>query len=67
MLSCGCRLVPNRHDKGSDNDGRLTCQYPIDIMEAARQIGTIILLSGDGDFELLLEKVKKSYGVTVEV
>ena len=39
----------------------------IDIMETAKQVDTVILLSGDGDFDLLLEKIKNDYGVIVEV
>lgn len=39
----------------------------IDVLEAAKDIDTVILLSGDGDFDLLLEKVKRSYGVSTEV
>ncbi len=27
----------------------------------------MVLLSGDGDFDLLLEKIKTDYGVTAEV
>lgn len=36
----------------------------IDVMEAARDVDTIVLLSGDGDFDLLLEKIRIDYGVT---
>ncbi|HHJ36531.1 MAG TPA: NYN domain-containing protein [Gammaproteobacteria bacterium] len=39
----------------------------IDVMEAAKEVDTVILLSGDGDFDLLLHKVQKDYGVTTEV
>ncbi|MCW8831629.1 MAG: NYN domain-containing protein [Gammaproteobacteria bacterium] len=39
----------------------------IDVMEMARDVDSIILLSGDGDFDLLLEKVGKDYGVSTEV
>ena len=39
----------------------------IDVMETARDVDTIVLLSGDGDFDLLLEKVKTDYGVNAEV
>jgi uncharacterized LabA/DUF88 family protein len=39
----------------------------IDVMEAAKEVDTVILLSGDGDFGLLLEKIKNDYGVTTEV
>jgi uncharacterized LabA/DUF88 family protein len=39
----------------------------IDVMEAAKEVDTVILLSGDGDFGLLLEKIKKDYAVNTEV
>ncbi len=39
----------------------------IDIMEAAKDIDTIILLSGDGDFDLLMDKVRTDYSVSTEV
>jgi uncharacterized LabA/DUF88 family protein len=39
----------------------------IDIMEAAPQVGTVVLLSGDGDFDMLMRKIKKDYGVRAEV
>ncbi|OUS27626.1 nuclease [Gammaproteobacteria bacterium 45_16_T64] len=39
----------------------------IDVMDVSRDIDTAILLSGDGDFDLLLEKIKKDYGVAAEV
>jgi uncharacterized LabA/DUF88 family protein len=39
----------------------------IDVLEAARDVDTVILLSGDGDFDMLLEKIKKDYNVTTEV
>ena len=39
----------------------------IDVMDVSRGVDTIILLSGDGDFDLLMEKVTKDYGCTTEV
>lgn len=39
----------------------------IDVMEAARDVDTVVLLSGDGDFDLLLEKIRKDYAVSAEV
>ncbi len=39
----------------------------IDVMQAAKDVDTVILLSGDGDFDMLLEKIKTDYGVTTEV
>ena len=41
----------------------------IDVMEAAESgdVETISLLSGDGDFDLLLKKVQQAYGISTEV
>ena len=39
----------------------------IDVMEVARDVDTVILLSGDGDFDLLLEKIIKDFSVSAEV
>lgn len=39
----------------------------IDVMETAKHVDTVILLSGDGDFDLLLEKIIKDYAVSAEV
>jgi len=39
----------------------------IDIMEKAKDVDTVVLLSGDGDFDLLLEKINKDYAVCTEV
>ncbi len=39
----------------------------IDVMEAAKQVDTVILLSGDGDFDRLLEKINTDYSVRTEV
>ena len=38
----------------------------IDVMEIAPQVDIVILLSGDGDFAILLDKVKQSYSVQTE-
>ncbi len=39
----------------------------IDVMEAAKDVDTIVLLSGDGDFDLLLKKIQMDYSVSTEV
>ena len=39
----------------------------IDVMDKAKDVDTVVLLSGDGDFDLLLEKVKNDYAVSAEV
>lgn len=51
-------------------DGTAKCDWDvgitIDVMEAARDIDIIVLLSGDGDFDLLMQKVRKDYKVRTE-
>ncbi|SHI95776.1 LabA-like NYN domain-containing protein [Cycloclasticus pugetii] len=39
----------------------------IDVLDAAKEVDRVILLSGDGDFDLLLEKVNLQYDVRTEV
>lgn len=39
----------------------------VDIMEAAETLDHIILLSGDGDFDLLMLKIKQKYNVKTQV
>jgi len=39
----------------------------IDVMQIAKTVDTVILLSGDGDFDLLLEKIRRDYAVSTEV
>ena len=39
----------------------------VDAMEQAESVDEIILVSGDGDFDLLVEKLKNRYGKTVHV
>jgi uncharacterized LabA/DUF88 family protein len=36
-------------------------------MQLAKQVDTVVLLSGDGDFDLLLDKIRTDYGVSAEV
>lgn len=39
----------------------------LDVMEYAAESDVVILLSGDGDFDLLVQKVRKNLGKEVEV
>ncbi len=39
----------------------------IDILDFVKQSDIIVLASGDGDFGLLIDKIKKEYNVIVEV
>lgn len=39
----------------------------IDILEAAKAVDVVVLLSGDGDFDLLLKKIQRDYDVSTQV
>ena len=39
----------------------------IDVMQIAKDVDTVILLSGDGDFDLLLKKINQDYAISTEV
>ena len=39
----------------------------IDVLDAAKDVDTVVLLSGDGDFDLLLQKIRSDHAVTAEV
>ena len=39
----------------------------IDVLETAKVVDTVVLLSGDGDFDLLLHKIKQDFAVNTEV
>ena len=39
----------------------------VDVMTLAPQVDTVVLLSGDGDFDVLLERINVDPGVRTEV
>jgi uncharacterized LabA/DUF88 family protein len=39
----------------------------IDVIDIAKDVDTVVLLSGDGDFDLLLEKINNDYSISTEV
>jgi len=61
------RLKPYIQRSDGSAKGDWDVGIAIDVMDTARSVDTVVLLSGDGDFDLLLEKIKRSYGVTAEV
>ncbi len=61
------KLKPYIQRKDGSAKGDWDVGITIDIMETAPDVDTIVLLSGDGDFDLLLRKVREKYGVTTEV
>lgn len=61
------KLKPYIQRRDGSAKGDWDVGIAIDVLEAAREVDTVILLSGDGDFDLLLEKIKSGYKVTAEV
>ncbi len=39
----------------------------IDVLDVAQRVDTVVLLSGDGDFDLLLNKIRRDNNVTADV
>ena len=61
------KLKPYIQRSDGSSKGDWDVGITIDVLEAAKEVDTIVLLSGDGDFDQLLEKIKKDYAVSVEV
>ncbi|MCG7983935.1 MAG: NYN domain-containing protein [Candidatus Thiodiazotropha lotti] len=53
------------------SDGSSKCDWDvgitIDAIESARDSDVVVLVSGDGDFDLLMKKLEKDFGVKTEV
>lgn len=63
------KLKPYIQRRDGSAKGDWDVGITIDVMEAAAsgEVDTIFLLSGDGDFDLLLQKVKQAYGINTHV
>ena len=61
------KLKPYIQRRDGSAKGDWDVGITIDVMEAAKDVDTIILLSGDGDFDLLLKKIRTDFGVSAEV
>jgi len=55
----------NRSDGSSKGDWDVG--IAIDVMEIAPKVDSVILLSGDGDFDLLLNKIRQAHSVKTHV
>lgn len=61
------RLKPYIQRSDGSAKGDWDVGIAIDVLEVAKEVSTVVLLSGDGDFDLLLQKVKQDYAVKAEV
>lgn len=61
------KLKPYIARKDGSSKGDWDVGITIDVLDVAPDVDTVVLLSGDGDFDLLLRKVAAAYGVRTEV
>ncbi len=61
------KLKPYIQRRDGSAKGDWDVGITLDAVEAAPRVDHIVLLSGDGDFDLLVERVKNNYGLTVDV
>lgn len=61
------KLKPYIQRRDGSAKGDWDVGITIDVLDIAPSVDTVILLSGDGDFDLLLEKIKRDYNVSAQV
>ncbi|MHC4873862.1 MAG: LabA-like NYN domain-containing protein [Planctomycetota bacterium] len=61
------KLKPFIERKDGSAKGDWDVGIALDVMEYAEKADVVILLSGDGDFDLLAERAIKNHGVSFEV
>ncbi|MDA3807383.1 MAG: NYN domain-containing protein [Thiomicrorhabdus sp.] len=67
QMGFSIKLKPYIQRKDGSAKGDWDVGITIDVMEISPEVNTVILLSGDGDFDLLLDRVNQAYGVKTEV
>jgi uncharacterized LabA/DUF88 family protein len=61
------KLKPYIQRRDGSAKGDWDVGITIDVLEAAKNVDRVVLLSGDGDFDLLMEKIRKDHAVSAEV
>ncbi len=61
------KLKPYIQRRDGSAKGDWDVGITIDVLEAAQDVDRVVLLSGDGDFDLLMEKIRKDYAISAEV
>ncbi len=61
------KLKPFIQRKDGSAKGDWDVGITLDVIEFAKDCDVVILVSGDGDFDLLVAKIKEKFGVEVEV
>ena len=61
------KLKPFIQRRDGSANGDWDVGIALDAIELAETVDTIVLVSGDGDFEILVERIKERFGKPVEV
>ncbi len=61
------RLKPYIQRSDGSAKGDWDVGITIDVLETAPNVDIVVLLSGDGDFDMLLRKIRRDYKVRAEV
>ena len=67
QIGFSVKLRPYIQRSDGSSKGDWDVGITIDVLEAAGLVDTIVLLSGDGDFDLLLKKIREDCSVRAEV
>ena len=66
QIGFAVKLKPYIQRSDGSTKGDWDVGITIDVVEAAADVDSVVLLSGDGDFDLLLETIKKKHNVVTE-
>lgn len=61
------QLKPYIQRSDGSSKGDWDVGIAIDVMDHAASVDVVVLLSGDGDFAVLVDRIRRKYGVAVEV
>jgi uncharacterized LabA/DUF88 family protein len=67
LIGFGIKIKPFVQRTDNSHEGRRDVGIAIDILHTATHVDIIILLSGDEDFDLLLEKIRQDSTISAEV
>ena len=61
------KLKPYIQRSDGSSKGDWDVGITIDVLEYAKKCDVVVLVSGDGDFAILMDRIKKDFGVSVEI
>lgn len=61
------RLKPYIQRQDGSAKGDWDVGITVDVMDTAPKVDKVVLVSGDGDFDVLVDKVRQGFGVHVDV